>query len=116
MMAFSGVRSSWVMFARNCDLCWLASASWLALLLDRREQPGVVDRQPTGRRTSGAARRPRVGKAPGVVRATTRPPRPVLAQDRHRQHRAVPVGQQLARPARNQLGASARSSIWTARG
>ncbi len=29
MMAFSGVRSSWLMFARNCDLCWLASASWL---------------------------------------------------------------------------------------
>ena len=28
MMAFSGVRSSWDMFARNCDLCWLASASW----------------------------------------------------------------------------------------
>ena len=24
MMAFSGVRSSWDMFARNCDLCWLA--------------------------------------------------------------------------------------------
>ena len=28
MIAFSGVRSSWLMFARNCDLCWLASASW----------------------------------------------------------------------------------------
>jgi hypothetical protein len=26
-MAFSGVRSSWLMLARNCDLCWLASAS-----------------------------------------------------------------------------------------
>ena len=29
MIAFSGVRSSWDMLARNCDLCWLASASWL---------------------------------------------------------------------------------------
>ena len=29
MIALSGVRSSWDMFARNCDLCWLASASWL---------------------------------------------------------------------------------------
>ena len=30
MMALSGVRSSWLMLARNCDLCWLASAScWL---------------------------------------------------------------------------------------
>src|SRR5207302_1632272 len=27
MMAFSGVRSSWDMFARNSDLCWLAAAS-----------------------------------------------------------------------------------------
>ncbi len=27
-MALSGVRSSWLMLARNCDLCWLASASW----------------------------------------------------------------------------------------
>ena len=24
MMALSGVRSSWLMLARNCDLCWLA--------------------------------------------------------------------------------------------
>ena len=27
MMALSGVRSSWLMLARNCDLCSLASAS-----------------------------------------------------------------------------------------
>jgi putative ABC transport system substrate-binding protein len=27
----SGVRSSWLMLARNCDLCWLASASWRLL-------------------------------------------------------------------------------------
>src|ERR1700730_13271967 len=26
-MALSGVRNSWLMLARNCDLCWLASAS-----------------------------------------------------------------------------------------
>ena len=31
MMALSGVRSSWLMLARNCDLCWLASASWRLL-------------------------------------------------------------------------------------
>ena len=30
-MALSGVRSSWLMLARNCDLCWLASASWRLL-------------------------------------------------------------------------------------
>src|SRR5215510_7723039 len=28
MMALSGVRSSWLMLARNCDLCWLAISSW----------------------------------------------------------------------------------------
>ena len=27
MMELSGVRNSWLMLARNCDLCWLASAS-----------------------------------------------------------------------------------------
>ena len=27
----SGVRSSWLMLARNWDLCWLASASWRLL-------------------------------------------------------------------------------------
>ena len=27
MMALSGVRSSWLMLAKNCDVCWLASAS-----------------------------------------------------------------------------------------
>ena len=43
MIALSGVRSSWDMFARNCDLCWLASASWLALLLELLEQAGVLD-------------------------------------------------------------------------
>ena len=31
MMALSGVRSSWLMLARNCDLCWLASSSWRLL-------------------------------------------------------------------------------------
>ena len=28
MMAFSGVRSSCDMLARNSDLCWLATSSW----------------------------------------------------------------------------------------
>src|SRR3974377_1896095 len=26
-MALSGVRSSWLILARNCDLCWLATSS-----------------------------------------------------------------------------------------
>src|SRR5207302_1770006 len=28
IMALSGVRSSWLILARNCDLCWLAISSW----------------------------------------------------------------------------------------
>ena len=31
MMALRGVRSSWDMFARNSDLCWLATSSWRLL-------------------------------------------------------------------------------------
>ena len=42
-MAFSGVRSSWDMFARNCDLCWLATSSCSALLLELVEEAGVLD-------------------------------------------------------------------------
>src|SRR5271167_3704632 len=30
-MALSGVRNSWLMLARNCDLCWLATSSWRPL-------------------------------------------------------------------------------------
>ena len=45
MMALSGVRSSWLMLARNCDL-WLARDFELsALFLHLREQIGILDRQ-----------------------------------------------------------------------
>ena len=45
MIALSGVRSSWDMFARNCDLCWLAASSSRLVSCDLLEQPGVLDRQ-----------------------------------------------------------------------
>ena len=45
MMALSGVRSSWLMLATNCDLCWLASSSCAAFLLDFLEQARILDRQ-----------------------------------------------------------------------
>ena len=44
MMAFSGVRNSWDMFARNCDLCWRRFGELSVRLLERLEQPGVLDR------------------------------------------------------------------------
>ena len=43
MIAFSGVRSSWLMFARNCDLCWLASASWRFASWSLLEEARVLD-------------------------------------------------------------------------
>ena len=44
MMALSGVRSSWLMLERNCDLCWLAISQLTALFLNFVEQPHVLDR------------------------------------------------------------------------
>ena len=43
MMALSGVRSSWLMLARNWDLCWLAIFELPALVLDFVEQPHILD-------------------------------------------------------------------------
>src|SRR5215510_10118067 len=43
MMAFNGVRSSWLILARNCDLCWLAISRLAALVLDFLEQADVLD-------------------------------------------------------------------------
>ena len=45
MMALSGVRSSWLMLARNCDLCWLASASWRLLSSISLNSCAFSDRQ-----------------------------------------------------------------------
>ena len=42
MIAFSGVRSSWDMFARKALLCWLASSSCAALVLQLPEQVDVL--------------------------------------------------------------------------
>ena len=42
-MAASGVLSSWLMLATNCDLCWLAISSSRLFLGDLLEQPRVLD-------------------------------------------------------------------------
>ena len=53
MIAFSGVRSSCDMLARNSDLCWLATSSCRLLSRDLAEEAGVLEReQPTASRTS----------------------------------------------------------------
>ena len=43
-MAASGVLSSWLMLATNCDLCWLAISSSRLFLGDLLEQAGVPQR------------------------------------------------------------------------
>ena len=85
MIAFSGVRSSWDMFARNSDLWrlaasssrlfssssrkrrafWMARADWVAKVFSRSTISG--------------------GKAPGAFRRTTRPP--MIRSSRSERHR-----------------------------
>ena len=88
MIAFSGVRSSCDMLARNCDLCWLATSSCSPLLLDLLEQPRVLDRehrlagerlQQRHHRLRKLARRPRAGspaRRSPAPRAAAAPPAP----------------------------------------
>ena len=45
MMALSGVRNSCDMLARNSLLCWLATSSCVAFVLDLPEEPRVLDGQ-----------------------------------------------------------------------
>ena len=89
-MAFSGVRSSWDMLARNSDLCWLAASSWRllssisrksrAFWMARADWVAKVWRSST---TSGA-------NSPGVFAITARPPMTsVLAEQRHGQQRPI---------------------------
>ena len=42
-MALSGVRSSWLILARNCDLCWLATSSWRLLSWISSNKPHILD-------------------------------------------------------------------------
>ena len=87
MIALSGVRSSWVMLARNCDLCWLAS-ELPALLLDLAEEARVVDRD---HRLVGEGRRPASicfsVNGCTLVRVTSQhADQSTLAQQRHAEH------------------------------
>ena len=61
MTAFSGVRSSCDMLARNSDLCWLGDLELPALLLELAEEPGVVDAPATDWLAKVSSRSDRVG-------------------------------------------------------
>ena len=91
MMAFSGVRSSCDMLARNSDLCWLATSSWPALLLDLAEEARVGDGhlRLVGERLHEAhdALAERPGRAPHHHDAARHV---VAAAHGHGQHRAEP--------------------------
>ena len=74
MMAFSGVRSSWDMFAMNSDLWRLAtstsrlfSSSWRKRRAFWMASADWVAKVRSSSTTSG-------GNSPGVFRFTTRPP------------------------------------------
>ena len=74
MIAFSGVRSSWDMFARNSDLCRLAaSSSWLLSPSSWKRRAFWIARADcvakvlSSSMTSG-------GNSPGAFRLTDRPP------------------------------------------
>ena len=90
MIALSGVRSSCDMLARNSDLCWLADFQLLALRFDLAKQPRVVDRQRRLRR-EGLQQihhlRFELSGLPPPHRQTAH--NLLLAQERHRQKRAV---------------------------
>ena len=117
MMAFSGVRSSWDMFARNCDLCWLASATPARGLSPGPAGTGGRSRSPapTGWRTSGAGRRPPGGTRPGVLRRITSAPTTRCSRSERRGQQGAEPGRAraLRRLAARQSSPSA-SSTWTA--
>ena len=117
MIAFSGVRSSWVMFARNCDLCWLATSSCAARLLELLEQPGVLDRDD---RLVGERLEQRDRPSAGTRRAscggsTSAPSDALLAQQRHgEQRRGSRRAQRIGDSDRAANAPSAATSaIWT---
>ena len=87
-MALSGVRSSWLMLARNCDLCLLAISSCRPLSSISLEQPRVLDRQHRLRRkglqqVDRQLRRTRPALAAHHQRADDA----LVAQQRHDQQR-----------------------------
>ena len=90
MMALSGVRSSWDMFARNCDLCWLAISKLAALFLELLEQPGVLDGDDGLIRERLQQRDLLLGERTDLQSPQHEcPDRSVVTDQRHRQHGAI---------------------------
>ena len=113
MIAFSGVRSSCDMLARNCDLCWLAASSCSALFLDLLEQPRVLDGEHRLGREGLEQRHHRLRElarlaAPDDQRADDL----VLAQERDREQRADTLAHAEDRRNREPV-ASSMSGICT---
>ena len=108
-MAFSGVRSSWDMFARNCDLCWLPRQARFGFL-ERWNSRAFSMASADWWRTSGAGRPPRAGTRRTSARITSSPRtrRPRAAAD-DGEHRAMPgCEQQVAEVAKPPLEPSIR--------
>ena len=91
MMAFSGVRSSWLMLARNCDLCWLASSSSRLFSSISRNSRAFWIASADCARTSAAARPVRSENSPRRLPPhDERADDPLLAQQRHGEERTEP--------------------------
>src|SRR5215831_8723903 len=73
-MALSGVRSSWLMLARNCDLCLLASASSrLFSSISRNSRAFWIARTDWSAKVSSRST-VLLGNSPGCLRRTTSMP------------------------------------------
>src|SRR5881394_341678 len=89
-MALSGVRSSWLILARNCDLCWLATSSWwlFSPISVNRCAFWIASTDCAAKvcRTSVVC----LGNSPGALRRTTSAPTtPPAPTQRHHQQRAI---------------------------
>ena len=96
MMALSGVRSSWLILARNCDLCWLAISSWRLFLLDFLRTDRAFWMASTDCAAKVCSRSTAVlGKLAGLLSPHhQRADDPFRAEQRHDQQRAIARAQQ----------------------
>ena len=91
MIAFSGVRSSCDMLARNCDLCWLATSScspfsWISL----KSRAFWMASTDCAAKVCRSSTQPRTRRPGGLSVAHRRRPRLTLSSRIHRHGQAEP--------------------------
>src|SRR5262245_47658834 len=92
MMAFSGVRSSWLTLETNCDLCLAGLLELPVLLLNFVEQPHVLDRDRSLVRERADQLNLLVGERPDLGARQCQNAHPnALAQHRNAEHSTIPA-------------------------